>query len=178
MHNLFFIVFHKLKLNRDLKAREVLSLSQANFFSFSFIFQVVSRCVYEAFLFYLTNHERPIDWTATVLQRYMDKRRSKDGQHIDFKVEAHRKNFIRKANRHAILNVNGNNFLAKLEKCEDTSTEDNPVYVKKWVICEDEYETLLKDHHDGKNHLRFIKCYYEVRIYFCSFWFWSLLLLW
>ena len=134
--------------------------------------------MYEAFLFYLTNHERPIDWTATVLQRYMDKRRSKDGQHIDFKVEAHRKNFIRKANRHAILSVNGNNFLAKLEKCEDTSTEDNPVYVKKWVICEDEYETLLKDHHDGKNHLRFIKCYYEVRIYFCSFWFWSLLLLW
>ena len=134
--------------------------------------------MHEAFLFYLTNHERPIDWTATVLQRYMDKRRSKDGQHIDFKVEAHRKNFIRKANRHAILNVNGNNFLAKLEKCEDTSTEDNPVYVKKRVICEDEYETLLKDHHDGKNHLRFIKCYYEVRIYFWSFWFWSLLLLW
>ena len=134
--------------------------------------------MYEAFLFYLTNHERPIDWTATVLQRYVDERRSKDGQHIDFKVDAHRKNFIRKANRYAILNVNGTNFLAKLEKCEDTSTEDNPVYIKKWVICEDEYETLLKDHHDGKNHLRFIKCYYEVRIYLWSFWFWSLLLLW
>ena len=178
MDNLFWIVFQKLKLNRDLNAWEVLSLSQANFSFFSFISQVVSRCVYEAFLFYLTNHERPIDWTATVLQRYVDERRSKDGQHIDFKVDAHRKNFIRKANRHAILNVNGNNFLAKLEKCEDTSTEDNPVYVKKWVICEDEYETLLKDHHDGKNHLRFIKCNYEVRIYFWSFWFWSLLLLW
>ena len=63
-----------------------MSLSQANFSFFSFIFQVVSRCVYEAFLFYLTNHERPIDWTATVLQRYVDERRSKDGQHIDFKV--------------------------------------------------------------------------------------------
>ena len=91
--------------------------------------------------------------TATVLQRYVDERRSTDGQHIDFKVDAHRKNFIRKANRYAILNVNGNNFLAKLEKCEDSSTEDNPVYAKKRVICEDEYETLLTDHHDGKNHL-------------------------
>ena len=139
---------------------------------------MVSRCVHEAFLFYLTNHERPIDWTATVLQHYVDERTSKDGQHIDFKVVAHRKNFIRKANRYATLNANGNNFLAKLEKCEDTSTEDNPVYVKKWVICEDKYETLLKDHHDGKNHLGFIKCYYEVRIYFWSFWFLSLLLLW
>ena len=99
----------------------------------------------------------------------MDERRSKDGQHIDFKVDAGRTNFIRKANRYAILNVNGNNFLAKLEKCEDTSTEDNPVYVKKWVICEDEYETLLKDHHDGKNHLGFIKCYYKVRVYFGHF---------
>ena len=108
-----------------------MSLSQAIFFFFSFIFQVISRCVYEAFL---TNHERPIDWTATVLQRYVDERRSKDGQHIDFKVDAHRKNFIRKANRYAILNVNGTNFLAKLEKCEDTSTEDNPVYVKKRAI--------------------------------------------
>ena len=155
-----------------------MSHSQANFSFLSFISQVVSRCVYEAVLFYLKNHERPIDWTATVLQRYVDERRSKDGQHIDFKVDVHRKNFIRKAIRHAILNVNGNNFLAKLEKCEDTSTEDNPVYVKKWVICEDEYETLLKDHHDGKNHLGFIKCYYEVRIYFWSFWFLSLLLLW
>lgn len=113
---------------------------------------MVSRCVYEAVLFYLKNHERPIDWTATVLQHYVDERTSKDGQHIDFKVVAHRKNFIRKANRYATLNANGNNFLAKLEKCEDTSTEDNPVYVKKRVICEDEYETLLKDHHDGKNH--------------------------
>ena len=95
-----------------------MSLSLANFSFFSFIFQVVSCCVYEAFLFYLTNHERPIDWTATVLQRYVDERRSKDGQHIDFKVDAHRKNFIRKANRYAILNVNGTNFMAKLEKCE------------------------------------------------------------
>ena len=113
---------------------------------------MVSRCVHKAFLFHLTNHERPIDWTATVLQHYVDERTSKDSQHIDFKVVAHRKNFIRKANRYATLNANGNNFLAKLEKCEDTSTEDNPVYVKKRVICEDEYETLLKDHHDGKNH--------------------------
>ena len=134
------------------------------FLSFCLYFSVVSRSTYDAFLFFLLerNAGRPIDWGASVLQKYVSENNSEEEQPLDFKLESNRRNFVRKASRYDVLVVNEKTFLSKLEKGEETAAGGKSVFVKKRVICDDEYERLLQDHHDKKNHLGFIKCYYEV----------------
>ena len=126
---------------------------------------MVSRCTYDAFLCYLVDRDagHTIDWDAPVIQKYkQDENSSKEGEGLDFRFEKHRKNFIRRASRYEVLYVNGNKFLSKLEKGEQTDADGKSVFIKKRVICDDEYESLLREHHDKKNHVGFIKCYYEV----------------
>ena len=69
--------------------------------------------------------------------------------------------FLQKALRYVFLQSQGRSILCKLEKTED-SHNGKSVFAKKRVVCEDEFEALLKEHHNQKNHLGFIKCYYEV----------------
>ena len=127
---------------------------------------MVSRSTYDAYLFYLVKRDagKQIDWEDPALQTYADENNSKEGESLDWKVESHRKNFIRKAARYEVLEVNGKKLLAKLEKGDETSSDGTPVFVKRRVICDDEYEKLLDDFHDKKGHPGFIKCYYEVGI--------------
>ena len=131
---------------------------------------MVSRNAYDAFLYYLVNHNSgmSVDWDADALRKYVDEHNSKDEQPLDFKLESHRKNFIRKASRYDVLDVNGKQFLSKLEKGEKVAAGGKSVFVKKRVICLDEYDRLLQDHHDKKNHLGYIKCYYEVSQSSCT----------
>ena len=155
------------------------SLSLSFPFLLYFYVAVVSRNVYDAFLYYLVNHNSgmSVDWDAAVLRKYVDEHNSKDDQPLDFKLESHRRNFIRKASRYDVLDVNGKKFFSKLEKGEKVAAGGKSVFVKKHVICLDEYDRLLQDHHDKKNHLGYIKCYYEVSqppcTHFCyiNFWF-------
>ena len=136
---------------------------------------MITRIEYAAYLHYLVERDnnRKINWDAPVFQRYLEWHNSKSGvaEPVNFELESNRKNFARKATRYALLAANGKVILGKLEKVDETGKNGKAVFAKKRVICEDEYNSLLKEHHDGKNHLGFIKCYYEVGllIFFKSF---------
>ena len=127
---------------------------------------MITRIEYTAYLNYLVEHEnnRNIKWDAPVFQRYLEWKNSKSGvaELVDFEVESAHKNFARKATRYALLKAYGEPMLSKLGKVDGTGKNGKDVFQKKRVICDDEYNSLLKEHHDGKNHLGFIKCYYEV----------------
>lgn len=127
---------------------------------------MITRIEYAAYLHYLVEraNNRNINWDAPVFQRYLEWHNSKSGaaEPADFELESSRKNFARKATRYALLEARGKQILSKLEKADATGKDGNAAFAKKRVICEDEYDSLLKEHHDGKNHLGFIKCYYEV----------------
>lgn len=127
---------------------------------------MITRIEYAAYLHYLVerHNNRNINWDAPVFQRYLEWQNSKSGvaEPVDFELESTRKNFARKATRYALLEAHGKQILSKLEKADETGKDGKAVFANKRVVCEDEYDSLLKEHHDGKNHLGFIKCYYEV----------------
>lgn len=127
---------------------------------------MITRIEYAAYLHYLVerHNNRNINWDAPVFQRYLEWQNSKSGvaEPVDFELESTRKNFARKATRYALLEAHGKQILSKIEKADETGKDGKAVFANKRVICEDEYDSLLKEHHDGKNHLGFIKCYYEV----------------
>ena len=134
---------------------------------------MITKIEYTAYLHYLVEREnqRSINWEASVFQRYLEWHNSKSGatEPVDFEVESARKNFARKATRYALLKAHGKQILSKLEKVDETGKDGKAVFQKKRVICDDEYDSLLKEHHDGKNHLGFIKCYYEVGLLHIAF---------
>ena len=123
---------------------------------------MVSRNEYEAFLYYLVERKegRTINWRAEVIQNYASD--FSEEKSIDFTLESQRKNFAKRASRFEILESNGKHFLAKLEKADDIESQGKCVFVKRRVICTDEYDQLLRDFHDKRNYLGYLKCYYEV----------------
>lgn len=56
-----------------------------------------------------------------------------------------------------MLEAHGKQILSKLEKADETGKDGKAVFANhERVICEDEYDSLLKEHHDGKDHLGFV----------------------
>ena len=124
---------------------------------------VVSRTEYDAFLHYLVEKQGggDINWGAAALQKYSTD--AKEEAPLDFRnSERDRKNFVKKASRYHVLRVSGHNFLSKLEKVEESAASGKSVFVKRRVICHEDHEALWKEFHDKRNHLGYIKCYYEV----------------
>jgi len=137
---------------------------------------MIMRIEYTAYLHYLVEREnkKNINWDAPVFEIYLEWQYSKRGatEPVDFEVESVRKNFTRKATRYALLKARGKQILCKLEKVDETGKDGKAVFQEKRAICDDEYDSLLKEHHDHNNHLGFIKCYYEVGLHHLLFAMW------
>lgn len=124
---------------------------------------MITRIEYDAYLHYLIEREnkRKIIWDATVFERYLEWHNSNREVSIDLQVESNRRNSARKASRYAILEARGKQILGKLDKTGEVS-QGKAVFQNKRVVCDEEFDALLNEYHDQKNHLGYVKCYYEV----------------